>query len=204
MERQMLYSNVQQVEVFGRVAVTDDEAHKYYDSHMNEFTTPSSVMLREILVTIPSDPRGVNAAADEAAKAKAEQIRARAAAGEPSKANGGLLGPLNSTELSADFRKLIEGLKAGQITPVVRTQRGYQILQLESATQAQTVPFDQAREQISERVVTDKRRDEFQKYITKLRAQAIIEWKSEDVKKAYQEGLAEQAKENAAATPAAP
>ena len=95
-------------------------------------------------------------------------------------------------------------MKAGQITPVVRTQRGYQILQLESATQAQTVPFDQAREQISERVVTDKRRDEFQKYITKLRAQAIIEWKSEDVKKAYQEGLAEQAKENAAAAPAAP
>jgi peptidyl-prolyl cis-trans isomerase SurA len=216
MERQMLYSNVQQVEVFGRVAVTDDEAHKYYDSHMNEFTTPSSVMLREILVTIPADARGVNAAADEAAKAKAEQIRARATAGEPfarlaaevsdasSKANGGLLGPLNATELSADFRKLIEGLKAGQITPVVRTQRGYQILQLESATQAQTLPFDQAREQISERVVTDKRREEFQKYITKLRAQAIIEWKSEDVKKAYEEGLAEQAKENAAAAPTAP
>jgi len=216
MERQMLYSNVQQVEVFGRVAVTDDEAHKYYDSHMNEFTTPSSIMLREILVTIPTDARGVNAAADEAAKAKAEQIRARAAAGEPfarlaaevsdaaSKANGGLLGPLNATELSADFRKLIEGLKAGQITPVVRTQRGYQILQLESATQAQTLPFDQAREQISERVVTDKRREEFQKYITKLRGQAIIEWKSEDVKKAYEEGLAEQAKENAAAAPTAP
>ena len=55
------------------------------------------------------------------------------------------------------------------------------------------LPFDQAREQISERVVTDKRRDEFQKYITKLRAQAIIEWKNEDVKKAYEEGLAEQA-----------
>ena len=67
MERQMLYSNVQQVEVFGRVAVTDDEAHKYYDAHMNEFTTPSSIMLREILVTIPTDARGVNAAADEAA-----------------------------------------------------------------------------------------------------------------------------------------
>ena len=147
MERQMLYSNVQQVEVFGRVAVTEDEAHKYYDSHTSEFTTPSSIMLREILVAVPADPRGINAAADEAAKAKAEGIRARVAAGEPfariaadlsdaaSKANGGLLGPLNATDLSADFKKLIEGLKPGQITPVVRTQRGYQVLQLESATQ---------------------------------------------------------------------
>ena len=215
MERQMLYSNVQQVEVFGRVAVTEEEARKYYDAHVNEFTTPSSIMLREILVAVPADPRGINAAADEGAKRKAEEIRARISRGEAfekvaadasdaaSKANGGLLGPLNSSELSPDFRKVIEGLKTGEMTQVIRTQRGYQILKLESATQAQTLPFEQAREQISERVVTDKRRDEFQKYITKLRAQAIIEWKSEDVKKAYQEGLAEQAKEIAAA-PTAP
>jgi peptidyl-prolyl cis-trans isomerase SurA len=216
MERQMLYSNVQQVEVFGRVAVTEEEARKYYDAHVNEFTTPSSIMLREILVSVPVDPRGVNASADETAKRKAEQLRARVAGGESfekvaadasdasSKANGGLLGPLNATELSPDFRKVIDSLKPGEVTPVIRTQRGYQVLKLESATQSQTLPFEQAREQISEKVVTDKRRDEFQKYITKLRAQAIIEWKNEDVKKAYQEGLAEQAKEAAAAAPPAP
>jgi peptidyl-prolyl cis-trans isomerase SurA len=215
MERQMLYSNVQQVEVFGRVAVTEEEARKYYDAHLSEFTTPSSIMLREILVALPADPRGINAAADEAAKRKAEEIRARISRGEAfervaadasdasSKANGGLLGPLNTNELSPDFRKVIEGLKTGEMTQVIRSQRGYQILKLESATQAQTLAFEQAREQISERVVTDKRRDEFQKYITKLRSQAIIEWKSEEVKKAYQEGLAEQAKEIAAA-PTAP
>ena len=119
-----------------------------------------------------------------------------------SKANGGLLGPLNTTDLSADFQKLIEGLKAGEMTQVVRTQRGYQMLKLESSTQAQTLPFEQAREQISERVFTDKRRDEFQKYIQKLRTQAIIEWKNDDVKKAYQEGLAQQAKEAATTPPA--
>ena len=211
MERQMLYSNVQQVEVFSRVAVTEEEARKYYDAHMTEFTTPSAVMLREILVAVPTDARGVNAAADETAKSKAEQIRARIAGGESfekvaaeasdaaSKANGGLLGPLNMTDLSADFRKLIEGLKPGELTQAVRTPRGYQVLKLESSTQAQVLPFEQAREQISEKVFTDKRRDEFQKYITKLRSQAIIEWKNDEVKAAYQEGLAQQAKEVATA-----
>jgi peptidyl-prolyl cis-trans isomerase SurA len=213
MERQMLYSNVQQVEVFSRVAVNDEEAHKYYDAHVSEFTTPSSIMLREILVAVPTDPRGVNAAGDETAKNKAEQIRARIAAGEAfekvaaevsdaaSKANGGLLGPLNRTDLSPDFLKLIEGLKAGEMTQVVRTQRGYQILKLESATQAQILPFEQARDQISEKVFTDKRRNEFQKYITKLRAQAIIDWRNDDVKKAYQEGLEQEAMEAATTRP---
>jgi parvulin-like peptidyl-prolyl isomerase len=206
LERQMIATRVQQAEVFGRVAITEDEARKYYDQHINEFTTPASVMLREILVTVPTDSRGVNVGADEAARDKAEKIRERTLGGEPfekvaaessdsaSKANGGLIGPLNVNDLSTDFRKLVEGLKVGGVTTVVRTQRGYQILKLESSTPTQILNFDQAREQISERVVTDKRRDELQKYLVKLRAQAIIDWKNADVKKAYEEGLAAQAK----------
>ena len=35
-----------------------------------------------------------------------------------------------------------------------------------------------------------KRRVEFQKYLVRLRAQAIIEWKNDEVKKAYEAGLA--------------
>jgi len=212
LERTVIAQRVQQAEVFGRVAITDDEARKYYDSHMAEFTTPASVMLREIAVNVPTDPRGVNAAADDAAKARAEEIRKRVAGGEPfekvaaevsdsaSKANGGLIGPLNVTDLSADFRKLVEGLKPGEMTPVIRTQRGYQILKLESATPTKILEFDKARDQISERVFTDKRRDEFQKYLVKLRAQAIIDWRNQDVKRAYDDGLAQQAK----AAPAPP
>ncbi len=211
LERTVIAQRVQQAEVFGRVAITDEEARKYYDAHMAEFTTPSSVMLREILVNVPTDARGINAAADDAAKAKAEDIRKRVAAGEAfekvaaessdsaSKANGGLIGPLNVNDLSPDFRKLIEGLKPGDMTQVIRTQRGYQILKLESATPTKTLEFDKARDQISERVFTDKRRDEFQKYLVKLRAQAIIDWRNQDVKKAYEEGLAQQTK---SATPA--
>ncbi|HUK37455.1 MAG TPA: SurA N-terminal domain-containing protein, partial [Vicinamibacterales bacterium] len=108
LERTVIAQRVQQAEVFGRVAVTDEEARKYYDSHMSEFTTPASVMLREILVGVKSpDARGLNVATDDAAKEKAEDIRKRIAAGEPfekvaaevsesaSKANGGLIGPLN-------------------------------------------------------------------------------------------------------------
>ena len=36
------------------------------------------------------------------------------------------------------------------MTPVVRTQRGYQVLKLESATQTQVMPFEQARVGMSE------------------------------------------------------
>jgi peptidyl-prolyl cis-trans isomerase SurA len=206
LERSMLVQRVQQNEVMGKIGVSEDEARKYYDSHLNEFTTPQSVTLREILVALPADNKGLNVAADEAAKTKAEAIRERATTGgesfeklaadvsdAPSKANAGLIGPISMNDLSADLRKMIEALKAGDVTPVTRMARGYQLYKLEALTTAQTMPFEQARDQIGDRVFTDKRKAEYQKYLEKLRAQAIIEWKNPDVKKAFEAGLKAQA-----------
>ena len=200
-EKQMIMSRVEQNEVFGKVGVSEDEARAYYDAHLNEFTTPPSITMREILIAVGGGGRGLNVAQDEAAKERAEAIRARTMAGEsfdklaseasdaPSKANAGLIGPLSVNDLSPDLRKVIEALKVGGVSEVVRTTRGYQLLKLESSTPAQTMPFEQAREQISDRVFTGKRQEEFDKYKEKLRQQAIIEWKNEDVKKAYEAGL---------------
>ena len=202
LERQMIYQRVQQNEVLAKIGVTDEEARKYYEAHLKEFTTSPTVTLREILVAVPGDPKVMNVAADEAARDKAEAIRKRVTAGgesveklaaeisdSPSKANAGLIGPLSVNDISPDLRKRIEGMKAGDVSELIRTTLGYQILKLESITPTQTMSLEQAREQISERVFTDKRKAEFQKYIQKLRTQAIIEWKNEDVKRAFEEGM---------------
>src|SRR4029077_2756983 len=71
LERSMIVQRVQQNEVMGKIGVNDDEAKAYYDAHMNEFTTAPTVTLREILVALPADPKGVNVGADEAALTKA-------------------------------------------------------------------------------------------------------------------------------------
>jgi parvulin-like peptidyl-prolyl isomerase len=205
-ERNVIASRVQQAEVFGKIGISDDEARKYYDAHPEEFTANASVTLREVLVSVPNDGKALNVGLDEAAKEKAEQLRARAAAGDdfeamaanasdaPSKANSGLIGPLSVTDLSSDLRQLVEPMKSGDITQVVRTTRGYQFFKIESLTTSQKVPFEQAREQISDRVFTGKRKEEYDKYLARLRTQAIIDWKNADVKKAYEEGLVEPAK----------
>jgi peptidyl-prolyl cis-trans isomerase SurA len=204
-EKQMIVTRVQQNEVFGKIGVSDDEARVYYDSHQNEFTTTPTVTLRELLVAVPSDGKTVSVGLDEAAKEKADALRARIVGGEsfeklaaelsdaPSRANAGLIGPLSVTDISPELRKIIESMEVGQVTGLIRSTRGYQLLKLESSTPTQTMAFEQAREQISDRVFTEKRKKEFGKYLEKLRAQAIIEWKNQDVKKAYDAGLAKQA-----------
>jgi len=205
LERTMIIQRVQQNEVMGKIGMSDEEARKYYDAHLSEFTTPPSVTLREILVAVPTDAKGINVAADEAAQAKAEELRTRVTSGgesfeklaaevsdAASKANSGLIGPISVNDISPDLRKMLEGMKPGDIGQVIRTARGYQLLKLETMTPTNTLPFEQAREQIGERVFTDKRRAEYQKYLVKLRAQAIIEWKNADVRRAFEEGLKQQ------------
>src|SRR3954447_16499676 len=174
LERSMISQRVQQNEVLAKIGVTDEEARKYYESHVNEFTTPPTVTLREILVTVAGDSKVMNVAADEAALAKAIEIRRRTTTGgenfeklaadisdSPSKANAGLIGPLSVNDLSPDLRKLVESMKPGDVSEPVRTARGYQLLKLETITPTTTLPLDKAREQISERVFTDKRKAEF-------------------------------------------
>lgn len=204
LEKQMLYTRVQQTEVMGRISVSEDEIQRAYEADKASFTTPSQITLREILIAVPSSEKGVNVAEDDAAKAKAEQLHKRLEAGEPfprlasdfsdapSKANGGLIGPISRNDLSEELRRELEPLAEGELTPVIRTPRGYQILKLETATPPQVKSLEEARVEVSEKIAAGKQRGEFQKYIERLRSQAIIDWKNDEIKKAYEIGLTQR------------
>ena len=197
LEKQMVINQVQQVEVAGKVGISDSEAQAYYAEHKDEFTTAASLTLRELLVAVKSDGKSVNVAADDAAKAKAESLRARARAGEsfaalvaeasdaPSKANGGLVGPLSAEELDPGVRKIIEGLKPGDVSEVFRTGGGYALLQLDASTPPVVKSFESARDDIAQKVYESKRSAEFGRYLVRLRSQAIIEWKNEEMHRVW-------------------
>jgi parvulin-like peptidyl-prolyl isomerase len=208
-ERQMIINRVQQQDVMEKISVTEAETTAYYNAHRNEFTTPAAVTLREILVAVPEKgpggQAGVNVGLEEEAKIKAEAIRHRITAGEdvaalaasssdaPSKANGGLIGPVNPDEMSPQLQAVVKSLKVGETSQPVRTQRGYQIIKLESRSEQVVPPLEQVRNQVSDRVFREKGRPEMVKYLKKLRDQAIIEWKNDELRKAYEAYMARPA-----------
>ena len=201
LERTMIIQRVQQTEVMSKLEVTDAELKMYYDSHKDTFTTTPQLTLRELLVAVPASDRGVNVGIEDEARAKAEDIRKRLLAGEPfarlaadlsdspSKANGGLVGPVTRDVLAPELQQAIEGLKAGDLTPVLRTSRGFQLIKIETMETATVKPFDEARGDIADRLANEKRRGEFTKFLEKLRSQAIIDWKNDEIKKAWEVGL---------------
>ena len=81
-------------------------------------------------------------------------------------------------------------MKAGDISEITRTARGSYFFKLESQAEATVLPFEQARDQIGNRIGESKRDAEFERYMRKLRGEAIIEWKSPELKKLYDQQLA--------------
>ena len=201
LERQMLVSEVHRRDVVDKIVVTDAEARAFYEANSAQFTTQSEITLREILVEVPTTDRGINVAEDDAAKARADKIRRRLLAGEPfprlaaelsdapSKANGGLIGPLKSNELAPGLQAVVDGMQVGDLTEGIRNARGYQILKLESRTETRIRTFEDARDDISNRVGEEKILDARLKYLEKLRAQAAITWRNDELQKAYDQAL---------------
>ena len=201
LERTMIIQRVQQTEVMSKLQVTDAELKMYYDSHRDTFTTKPEMTLREILVAVPASDRGVNVGLEEEARAKAEDIRTRLVAGEPfprlaadlsdspSKANGGLVGPITIDVLAPDLQEAIQDLKVGELTPVLRTTRGCQVSKRGTREEAVLKSSGASRDEIADRIANEKRRGEFSKFIEGLRSQAIIDWKNEEIKKAWEVGL---------------
>jgi parvulin-like peptidyl-prolyl isomerase len=199
-------------EVMGRLTITEEEARQYYRAHPDEFMTPSLMTLREIFISVPTETvagqLSFNAAADEAAQAKMTAIRERAAKGEDfaalvtefsesaSKANGGLIGPINLSELAEALQTRLQALKTGEIDQPIRTAKGYQLLKVESRSDSTVEPFDKVRDAIGNRVRDSRQEELMGKYLETMRAQAIIEWKDPELKKLYEQHLAAQKKTN--------
>ena len=201
--KRMLISQVQRREIGGRIEVTEAEERTYYDAHLSEFATTPSVTLREIVVNAEVDPvkKASSVGALDEARDKAEAIRARIVKGEsfdklaaeisdsPSKANSGLIGPISRTEMNEELLKVISTMKVGDVTPVFNTPAGAQIFKLEASIDSTTLPFEAAKAQVADKLSQEKVGVEIRKLMQRLRAQAIIEWKNNDLRKAWEAGV---------------
>jgi peptidyl-prolyl cis-trans isomerase SurA len=208
-EKQFLVSQVQRDEVGSKLTITEEEARQYYLTHKNEFAEPASVTLREILIDVPTTTSkggqsSISVAAQDQAEDKANALRTRILAGEdfakvaaeasnsPSKANGGLIGPINLAEVSVAVQDMINKMKPGDITPPIRTNRGVQILKLETVKPSSIQPFESVRDLVADKVHDARQMTEVRKFMAKVRGQALIEWKNEELKKLYEKQVAQE------------
>ena len=198
-ERAWLRQMVQQREIFPRMRITEEELRQHFAANRGNFMTPETVTLREIAVISPaaSAPDVLTAAGSAALRTRIDAVRQRAVAGEDfaalaketsdsaTKANGGLIGPINVRDLNPATKALLDTLKPGQVSEPIRLTRGFQILKLESREEAAPQPFDKVRDQIEIAIRNERLDGEMTKLRLRLRTGAVIEWKDDNLRRIY-------------------
>jgi peptidyl-prolyl cis-trans isomerase SurA len=206
LEIQYIKARVEQQEIMTKVQLTEEESREYYRTHPTEFEKPATISIRDIFIAVPTTVQGgqtvTNVAADDETAKKIADIRARLMKGEdfaklvaevsesPSKANGGLIGPINISELAPQVHEMLDKMKVGDITEPIHTPTGYQLIKLETRTPPTPEPFESVRDDIANRIGASRLDVERKKYTDKLRAQAIIEWKNDELHKLYDKKMA--------------
>jgi peptidyl-prolyl cis-trans isomerase C len=172
-------------EVEPKVQVKDADIKTFYGENKARFRQEDAVHASHILIRV--DP---NADASTKAKARAEidgvlkQIRrgadfaalAKKHSQDPgSAANGGDLGFFTRGQMVPTFEAAAFALKPGQTSNIVETQFGYHIIKVTEAKPGRDLGFDEVKDQISEYLRQQRRDQEGQAFVDRLKAKAKID-----------------------------
>lgn len=162
-------------EVRQKIHIPDSEIEAYYKSHPDEFTvTEEKYHLAQILVAVPD---GAKPDQVEAAKSKADDIRTQLLKGkdfavlasqdsdDDSKTKGGDLGEFAPGDLNDQIATAIKNVKPGDISDVLRTKYGFQIIKVVSHDKPGTKPLDEVKSEIRDKLTTEQAKAEFQHWI---------------------------------------
>jgi peptidyl-prolyl cis-trans isomerase C len=169
---------------FAPAPVTDADVHEFYIANPDRFTRPEAVRARHILIKVPT---GADAATRRAARARIEDVLAKARKGQDfaelarkysedaSAADGGDLGTFPRGRMVVPFDEAVFSLKPGKISGVVETEYGYHLIKVEERIPSRKVSEDEVRERVRAAMTTQRRDEAVREGVKALRAQAKIQ-----------------------------
>jgi len=196
MRNQIITQQVIGREVGQKLSIGKEDVQKFYDEHKADLDQPEQVRLSEILFsTDPKDPNKKDTPEEEAQRLKDVQAKAETALAEikkgakfddiakkqsdgPSAAQGGDLGYFKRGTLAKELEDRTFGMKAGDVSDVVRTKQGYIILKVTEHREAGVPPLSQIEARVQDAVYMQKLQPALRDYLTKLREDAFIDVKS--------------------------
>jgi parvulin-like peptidyl-prolyl isomerase len=163
--------------------ITDADIRDYYQKHKSRYTGEGRVHLRHIVMTVPS-PAGE--AEKQQVREKLNQIRrqveegasfaalAREYSQSPLADEGGDLGSLAIKDLASDIINALEGVKAGEVTPIVENDRGMQLFYVEALEQVEGKPLEEVSAEIEDILYDEIVNQKFMAWLQDLRERSHI------------------------------
>lgn len=170
-------------EVRTKIVITDERCRSYYEQNPDEFRIYDEAKLEHILFAVPP---GASDKEREAQRRRAEETLAMLRAGAdfatlarqrsqaPSAPDGGQLGWLRVEEMAPYLKEIVARLVPGQLSEVVSTDQGYQILRIKEFHQGGTRPFEQVKDEIYRKLFQQEVDREYETWLKNLRQRAYI------------------------------
>ena len=149
------------------VTVTDAEVRKFYDEHKSEFVTGESVEASHILVD--SEEKANEILADIRAGKISFADAAKANSSCPSSEQGGALGQFTRGQMVPEFDTAVFAMNVGDISEPVKTQFGYHLIYLTAKNDPAEIPFEQIRDKLAQKVLTDKQQAAYSSKLNQLK-----------------------------------
>jgi peptidyl-prolyl cis-trans isomerase D len=160
-------------------APTDAQLQMLYRQNQDQYRSPESVDVQQILLMTQGKP-----ATDEpAVKAKAEDVLKQAKAGSDfaelakkysddpgSKDKGGLYAGVVRGQMVPEFEQAAFTVKPGQISDLVKTQYGYHIVKVLKHQDARLKPFEEVKTQIATQFKKQQASNQMQQIADKAQA----------------------------------
>jgi peptidyl-prolyl cis-trans isomerase C len=161
------------------VTATDKEIEEYYKNNQDEFKVPEKVKVSHILIKVgPKATEKVK----EAKKKKAEEILAKAKAGEDfaelakqysedkrTNKKGGDVGFFAKGSKGPEFEKAVFSLKKNEISDLVLTKKGYHIIKLLDKKEGRKKTLEEAKASIKNKVKQQKRTESYENLLNDLK-----------------------------------
>ena len=182
---------VLQFKVGGRVKVTDQELLNYYRSHPQEFEGEDEIHVRHIFLPLPEK---APAAEVQRVEDTGDRILQRLKSGEdfaqlarevsrgPSAEAGGDLGWLRRGTIQKALEDVAFALEDGQVSGLVRAGTGIHILRVEEHRKGGGRTFEEVKETIRDRLVSEQAEGYRTQYVAELRREALIETRIPELK----------------------
>jgi len=181
----MLTQEVIRKEVGGRMDISSDEVKKYYEAHKQDFNRPEQVALSEIFLST----EGKTPEETAAVRTKAEDLHNRVSKGDDfaeiakrysqgsTAQDGGYLGVYEHGQLSKELEDAVFPMEKNQITDVIQTKTGFEILKVMDHYQAGLQPLDKVEDEITNIIYKQKMEPSMRDYLAELREESYVQVK---------------------------
>jgi len=179
--QEQLKQEVLRREVYSRIAVDEQELLAYYQEHRAEYQLPGRFRIRELVLargTTPEEQKDTDAKLaaiqGELKQGTAFETLVARDSVAPSRSTGGDLGWVDKGVLRPDLEQAAMGLKPGQVSAPVKTDKDVYLVQLVEMDLDRARPFAEVRASILEKLQEPKAQSAIETYIQSLRIRANI------------------------------